>query len=203
MTKIRCSQSLDSAGHEYLSVVINSASRMRQLLNDLLEFSRVASISEPFKAIDPQRIAREAADIFEDIIEKTGGLIEIKNMPAIEADETQIRRLFQNLIGNALKFRRDEPPRISIYARQEEQGICKIFVKDNGIGFDTQFAERIFKPFQRLHTRGEYEGTGMGLTICRKIAERHGGTISAESEPGKGSIFIVSLPVKQGRGEDV
>ncbi|MGA2228521.1 MAG: ATP-binding protein [Syntrophobacteraceae bacterium] len=122
-------------------------------------------------------------------------------MPAIEADESQMLLLFQNLIGNALKFHSGEIPHIKVYGKLDRKGICEILVEDNGIGFDRQFAERIFKPFQRLHNRGEYDGTGMGLSICRKIVERHGGNIRAESEPGKGSTFIIRLPVKQNQFE--
>ncbi len=176
---------------------------MRQLLRDLLEFSRVATRPEPFKKIDLVEIVREAADVFEASVKETGCQIEIENMPAVEADETQMLGLFQNLIGNALKFRGAETPHIKIYGRLDRKRICEIFVKDNGIGFGPQFAELIFKPFQRLHSRSEYDGTGMGLAICRKIVERHGGTIRAESEPGKGSTFIISLPVKQGRWEGI
>ena len=134
-------------------------------------------------------------------VKETGAQVEIENMPAIEADGSQILRLFQNLIGNALKFRGPETPHIKVYGKADSRGVCEIFVKDNGIGFDPQFAELIFKPFQRLHGRNEFEGTGMGLAICRKIVERHGGNICAESEPGKGSTFIIRLPVKQDRWE--
>jgi len=146
---------------------------------------------------------REAADVFETSAKETGCQIEIQNIPAIESDESQMLRLFQNLIGNALKFRGDETPRIKIYGKLDEKSICEIFVKDNGIGFDPQFAELIFKPFQRLHNRNEYDGTGMGLAICRKIVERHSGNIRAESEPGKGSTFIIRLPVKQAKLEGI
>ena len=197
MTQKRCASTLDSAGQDYLDRVISSASRMRQLLKDLLQFSRVASIPGEFKLINLEKIAREAANLFENTIKETDALIEIKAMPAMEADEEQMLRLFQSLIGNAFKYRGKEPPRIVISATQDEQGICEISVNDNGMGFDQQFAERIFKPFQRLHTRSEYEGTGIGLAICRRIVERHGGMISAASEPGKGSTFIIRLPVKQ------
>jgi len=197
MAKTRCAPALDSASHDYLDRVVSSASRMRQLLRDLLEFSRVAAKSEPFKKIDLVKIVREAADIFEASVEETGCQIEIENIPAIEADETQMLGLFQNLIGNALKFRSAETPRIKVYGKLDRKKICEIFVKDNGIGFDPKFAELIFKPFQRLHSRSEYDGTGMGLAICRKIVERHGGSIRAESEPGKGSTFIIRLPVRQ------
>ncbi len=203
MAQNRYASTLDGAGQEYLDRVISSASRMRQLLSDLLQFSLVVTRSEPFKVIDLDRIVREAADLFEEDLKKSGGLIEIGAMPAVEADEIQILRLFQNLIGNALKFRSAEPPKIVIHAEQAGSGICEIFVKDNGLGFEHQFAERIFKPFQRLHKRNKYEGTGIGLTICRKIAERHGGSIRVESELGKGSTFIIRLPVKQDRREGI
>jgi len=197
MAKTRCAAALDSASHDYLDRVVSSANRMRQLLRDLLEFSRVAAKSEPFKKIDLVKIVREAADIFEASVEETGCQIEIENIPAIEADETQMLGLFQNLIGNALKFRSAETPHIKVYGKLDRKRICEIFVKDNGIGFDPKFAELIFKPFQRLHSRIEYDGTGMGLAICRKIVERHGGNIRAESEPGRGSTFIIRLPVRQ------
>ena len=192
----RCAPVLDSTSKDYLDRVVNSASRMRQLLRDLLDFSRVATRLEPFKKIDLVKIVREAADVFEASVKETGCQIEIENIPAIEADETQMLRLFQNLIGNALKFRSGETPHIKVYGKLDRKRICEIFVKDNGIGFNPKFAELIFKPFQRLHGRSEYDGTGMGLAICRKIVERHGGSIRAESEQGKGSTFIIRLPVK-------
>jgi PAS domain S-box-containing protein len=201
MTVKRCAPVLDSTSKDYLDRVIKSASRMRQLLSDLLQFSQVATKPEPSEKIDLVKIVREAVDVFEDTVKNTGALVDIENMPSIEADESQMLRLFQNLISNALKFHGGETPRIKVYGKLDRKGICEIFVKDNGIGFDPKFAERIFKPFQRLHGRGEYDGTGMGLSICRKIVERHGGTIRAESEPGKGSTFIIRLPVKQGRWE--
>ena len=201
MAQKRCTPVLDSTSKEYLDRVVNSASRMRLLLRDLLEFSRVATRPEPFQRIDLVKIAREAADVFEASVKETGCQIEIESIPVIEADESQMLRLFQNLIGNALKFHSGETPRIRVYGKLDRKKICEIFVQDNGIGFDPQFAERIFKPFQRLHPRNEYDGTGMGLAICRKIVERHGGSIRAESEPGKGSTFIIRLPVKQDRWE--
>jgi light-regulated signal transduction histidine kinase (bacteriophytochrome) len=172
-------------------------------LSDLLQFSRVATRPELFKKIDLVKIVLEAADIFEASVKETGCQIEVENMPAIEADEAQMSRLFQNLIGNALKFRGGETPRIKVYGKLDKKRICEIFVKDNGMGFDPKYAELIFKPFQRLHGRSEYDGTGMGLAICRKIVERHGGSIRAESEPGKGSTFIIRLPVKQDQWEGI
>ncbi len=203
MAQNRCGPALDSARKGYLERVTSSASRMRQLLDNLLEFSRAATRTEPFKRIDLAKIVREAADVFEAPLGEAGGLVEIENMPATEADETQLFLLFQNLIGNALKFRREEPPRIKVYAKLDGQGNCEIAIRDNGIGFEKQYEELIFKPFQRLHKSREYGGTGMGLAICRKIAERHGGSIWAESEPGKGSTFIIRLPIKQVKCEGV
>ncbi|MGO9311289.1 MAG: sensor histidine kinase [Syntrophobacteraceae bacterium] len=197
MAKHRCSLAPGDPGQEYLDRILNSASRMRHLLRDLLQFSRVATRLEPFKQIDLHKIAREAADVFEKDILETGCSVEIENMPVIEAVETQMLQLFQNLIGNALKYRSKESPLIRIYGKHDEQGFYEISVEDNGIGFEQQFERLIFKPFQRLHGRGEYEGTGMGLAICRKIVELHGGSIRAEGEPGAGSTFIIRLPLKQ------
>ena len=202
MAKKRCAPVLDSTGNDYLDRVINSATRMRQLLSDLLDFSRVATRPEPFKKIDLVKIAEEATDVFEASVKEAGCQIDVESIPAIEADASQMSRLFQNLIGNALKFR-SETPHIKVYGKLDGRRICEIIVEDNGIGFDPQFAELIFKPFQRLHGRNEYDGTGMGLAICRKIVERHGGNIRAESEPGKGSTFIIRLPVKQDRWEGI
>lgn len=197
MAQKRCGPALDRTGLEYLDRVMNSASRMRQLLDDLLQLSRMDSRPEPYKAVDLHRIVREAVDVFEETIREAGGLVEIGDIPVVEADETQILRLFQNLIGNALKFRGDAKPVVRIHAKPDGRSGCEIFVEDNGTGFDQEYAELIFKPFQRLHSRGQYEGNGMGLTICRRIVERHGGSIRAESRPGKGSTFIIGLPVKQ------
>jgi PAS domain S-box-containing protein len=193
----RSAPALDSTCQNYLRRVLNSASRMRQLLRDLLLFSRVGAEPQPFKRIDLGGIVREAADVFELVVKNGGSLIEIGTMPVIEADESQILQLFQNLVGNSLKFRGDQTLQINIYTKQTANGMCEIHMEDNGIGFDQHFAEHIFKPFQRLNGRNVYEGTGMGLAICKKIVERHGGSIRAESEPGKGSKFIIRLPVKQ------
>ncbi len=195
----RCASALDATGQEYLDRVVNSANRMRDLLRDLLQFSRSAANPEPLGKIELNHLAREAADVFEPVIKESDCRIEIGNLPTIEADESQMLRLFQNLIGNALKFRSDGTPYIKVHGKSDRKGTCEIIVEDNGIGFDQQHAELIFKPFQRLHGGGAYQGTGMGLAICRKIVERHGGTISAESEQGKGSKFVVRLPVKQPR----
>ncbi len=197
LLKTRYSTALDESGVIYLERIINSVARMRDQLYDLMEYSRVATRPEPRKQADLGKIAREVLKSFEEKIRETGAGIEIGTLPIMEVGEHQISRLFQNLIGNALKFRSEAPPVIKIDSDCRNGEYCEIFVRDNGIGFEQEYAELIFKPFQRLHGRGEYEGTGMGLAICRKIAERHGGSIRAESKPGRGSKFIVKLPVKQ------
>jgi light-regulated signal transduction histidine kinase (bacteriophytochrome) len=197
MVKKRGGPRLDKTSQDYLDRVIKSASHMRHLLGDLLKLSKIITELKPFHAIDLFSIVKEVREVFEAPLKETGGRIEVDKMPVIEADETQLRQLFQNLFGNALKFRDQNKPLIRVYGHVADHGFYEIFVKDNGIGFDPEFAERIFIPFERLHGRNEYEGTGMGLAICRKIVERHGGTIRAESEPGKGSTFIIKLPLKQ------
>jgi PAS domain S-box-containing protein len=198
MAKKHLVSSLDNKGRDYLDLIANSASRMRQLLNDLYQLSMVTGKLEPFKVTDLEKIAHEAADLFAEDLHKTGGVVKIQSLPGIEADETQMLRLFQNLIGNSIKYHGIESIQIEISAKHNGE-ILVIFVKDNGIGFEQEFAERIFKPFQRLHTRGEYKGAGMGLAICRKIVERHNGSIRAEGLPGKGSTFIITLPINQDR----
>ncbi len=194
--KTKCAPKLDSTEQKYLDRVFNSSDRMRQLLKSLLEFSRAAGKPEPFKKIDLDKIVQEVTEFFEEKLKESGGVIETENMPDIEACETQMLSLFQNLIGNALKYRSGKSPQIKVYSKLNDERECEIFVQDNGIGFDQHYSELIFKPFQQLRKK-DYEGVGMGLTLCRKIVERHSGSIRAESEPGKGSIFIIRLPLKQ------
>ena len=130
-------------------------------------------------------------------IDEVQATVEIGDLPTIEADPLQMRQLLQNLIGNALKFRRDDEPPVVRVTAEKGDGLWRITVADNGIGFDRRQAERIFGVFQRLHGRTAYEGTGIGLAICRKIAERHGGTITADGVPGAGATFTVTLPERQ------
>ncbi len=183
----------DKTVEEYLERMNASASRMRQLLNDLLQFSKITTKPKSVTPVDLGKIAWEAAGLFEEDLKKSDGRLEIENLPAITADETQILRLFQNLISNALKYRSEKNPCIKIYSKNNGN-YCEILVKDNGIGFDQKYNNQIFKPFRRLHPKNKFGGSGIGLAICRKIAESHGGSINAESEPGEGSTFIVRLP---------
>ncbi|MGD0233531.1 MAG: ATP-binding protein [Syntrophorhabdales bacterium] len=202
--------SLDAEGLDYLDRMQSAAVRMQALIQSLLNYSRVTSKAQPFSQIDLAAVAREAVGDLEASIKETDGRVEIGDLANIDADSTQMRQLFQNLIGNALKFHGDEKPVIRVYGETVENpgpkksasrdGGYRIFVEDNGIGFDEKYLDRIFTPFQRLHGRGTYEGTGIGLAICRKIVERHGGTITAKSTAGKGSTFIVTLPANQPKG---
>ena len=159
-------------------------------------YSRVTMKSEPFAWVDLEELAKEALRDLEIPIQETGARWKWASCP-IQADPVQMRQLFQNLIGNALKFHRGSPS-IKIYGEACWEGTCKIMIEDDGIGFDEIYLERIFQPFQRLHGKSSsYKGSGMGLAICRKIVERHTGSIVARSVQGQGSTFIVTLPLKQ------
>lgn len=197
LLEVTCQDSLSDRGRDYILRMAKSANRMSALLNDLLNYSRVAARPEPFVSINLAEVAREAVSDLELAINRAGGSVEIGSLPTTEGDPIQMRQLFQNLISNALKYRRaGEQPKIKVSGEMTDKA-CLLYVADNGLGFDEEYLDRIFKPFQRLHGRNEYEGTGMGLAICRKIAERHGGAITAKSTPGQGSVFIVTLPQKR------
>ena len=213
--KEKCGDVLSEQGRDYIERMQNAAGRMQTLIDDLLTLSRITTRAQPFVEVNLDKVTREVLSDLEVRIHQTNGHVEVGKLPAIEAEPVQMRQLLQNLISNALKFgREEEPPVVKIYSQlimsqqrspDEEASITEsyqIIVEDNGIGFDEKYLDRIFNVFQRLHTRSEYEGTGMGLAICRKIAERHGGSITAESTPGRGAKFIVTLPTKQPRGEN-
>jgi chemotaxis family two-component system sensor kinase Cph1 len=199
---------LDDEGKDYLERMQKAAERMQNMINALLSYSRVTTKAQPFTRVNLADSVREALSNLEILIERTDGRIQVEDLPTLDGEPLQMIQLFQNLIGNGLKFhRKEEPPVIRVraqMARSSEdrfQGrygsTWKIYVEDNGIGFDENQLERIFLPFERLHGRGAYEGAGMGLAICRKIVERHGGTITATSTPGKGSTFSITLSAKQ------
>lgn len=200
--KQRYQTALGEDGRMYVERMQSAVKRMRALINDLLDYSRVTTKARPFA---PVALSEVLAGVLSDLqmrIESSGGEIVTGPLPIIDADATQIRQLFQNLIANALKFHRPGvPPRVEITTATTTSATSEprveIRVVDNGIGFDMKYAERIFGIFQRLHTRAEYEGTGIGLATCRKIVERHGGTITARSAPGEGATFIIELPVRQ------
>ena len=199
----------DDQGRDYLDRMHGAAGRMHTLINDLLTFSRVTTKAQPFERIDLNKIASDVLNDLETTIEQAGGRVEISELPAIDADPLQMRQLFQNLIANALKFQKpDSEPVVRIDARTVKKNtsdtdssasneFVEISFADNGIGFDEKYLDRIFTPFQRLHGRNEYEGTGIGLAVCRKIVERHGGSLTARSAAGEGATFIATLPVIQ------
>jgi PAS domain S-box-containing protein len=194
--KAKYSEELPPQARDYIERMQAAAKRMQVLINDLLTFSRVTTKAQPFVPVDLGEVAREVAHDLEVRAHDAGGEIVIGALPAIEADPLQMRQLLQNLAGNGLKFHRDGVPPVVEIAGEVEDGRARITVADNGIGFEEKYAERIFTMFERLHGRGKYEGTGIGLAICRKIVERHGGEIAARSTPGQGSTFVVTLPVK-------
>ena len=200
-----CATELGEQGRDYLSRMQASATRMRSLIDALLTFSRVTTKAQPFVEVNLDAISKEVLSDLEDRIERIGGRVKIETLPTIEADPLQMRQLLQNLIGNGLKFARPgQAPIVEVASRslppaEGDSSIPRLVlsVRDNGIGFEETYLDRIFELFQRLHGRQEYEGTGMGLAICRKIVERHGGTITAKSAPDEGATFLINLPVRQ------
>jgi PAS domain S-box-containing protein len=193
---------LDETGKDYLKRMRDASQRMQTLINDLLTFSRVSTRAQPFARVDLNEIIEEVISNLENQIDRTQGKVEFGKLPVIEADPTQMYQLLQNLINNGLKFHQEEVTPVIRVSASNAHERCKLTVKDNGIGFDMQYLDRIFKPFQRLHGRQEYEGSGMGLAICRRIVERHSGEITAYSAPGEGSAFIITLPMHQTNGEN-
>jgi light-regulated signal transduction histidine kinase (bacteriophytochrome) len=193
---------LDETGRDYLKRMRDASQRMQTLINDLLAFSRVSTRAQPFDKVNLNSLIQEVISDLENQIDRTQGKLEISDLPRIEADPTQMHQLLQNLINNGLKFHREDIPPIVQVSANILGTECQISVKDNGIGFDMQYLNRIFKPFQRLHGRQEYEGSGMGLAICRRIVERHSGEITAVSALGEGSTFMVTLPIYQSKGDN-
>ncbi len=190
---------LSAQGRDYLERMNKAASRMGTLIDDLLTFSRVMTQSHPFTIVDLAEVAREVVDDLEHRLESCNGRIEIGHLPLVHADRTQMRQLLQNLLSNGLKFHRPEvAPLVRIAEVEADQTAgnneIRFAVSDNGVGFDEKYADRIFGIFQRLYGKGKYEGTGIGLAVCRKIVEHHGGQIIAHSTPGVGSTFTVTLP---------
>ena len=184
---------LDEKADKYIAYAVDGATRMQQLISDLLTFSRVGKQQKPHTAVPTSEIVDQTVADLEVAIQESRGVVTRADLPTVSADRGQMGQLFGNLIRNGLKFRTDEPPRIHVDA--ERNGQAWVFsVRDNGIGIDTEFSERIFRAFQRLHERNKYPGTGIGLAIAKKIVERHGGRIWIESEPGKGTTFFFTIP---------
>ena len=197
--KTKYETGLGPEGLDYLSRMQNAAARMQVLIQDLLSLSRVTSNSKPFTPVDLGDVARTVVSDLEMRIQDAGGQVDIGALPVIFGDRGQMAQLFQNLIGNGIKFRKPgEKPVVKIsseiHALANGASGWQITVEDNGIGFDEKYRDRIFQIFQRLHGRSEYEGTGIGLAICRKIVDRHNGVISAIGTPGAGAKFVILLP---------
>jgi len=185
---------LDAKGREYIAYSMEASTRMSQLIIDLLEYSRVSRMARQLYPIDAGKALARALTNLRGTIEETGAAVTYDDLPTVMGDVIRLSQLFQNLIGNALKFRSmDQPCKIHISARQKD-GHCEFSVKDNGIGIDPRQHERIFAIFQRLHGRNKYPGTGIGLAICRKIVEYHGGRMWVDSQPGEGATFYFTLP---------
>jgi PAS domain S-box-containing protein len=188
---------LDGDAREFMAYVVDGASRMKQLIEDLLAYSRVGTKGGEFRPVAADAALRRALFNLRAGIEEAGAAVTYDALPTLPADEVQLGQLFQNLIGNALKFRSNSVPRIHV-AVKEKDAEFEFEVRDNGIGIEPQYYQRIFMVFQRLHNKGEYPGTGIGLAICKKVVERHGGRIWVESRQGEGSSFFFTLPKQQG-----
>jgi signal transduction histidine kinase len=204
MLERRAAEELSGQNRELVERIRTSSGRMSGLVEDLLKYARVRGQKVPFERVELRPVVQEVLCDLELRLERTGALVEIGALPAVKAHRFQMRELFQNLIANALKFADpSRSPRVEVLVRPgAPEGFAEISVADNGIGFEPEDSERIFAPFARLHPRGDYEGSGVGLAVCRAIAERHGGGIRAESEPGKGSVFFVLLPLADAAKEE-
>ncbi len=199
---------LDEEERNYIERMNNAAERMSQMLSALLNYSRLNTHARPYQTVDLNKAVEDVLQDLEVTIMKAKGSVEVSSLPVIEAEPVQMRQLFQNLISNGLKFHKTGvAPLVKIFvAHQEEESqvsdslaekMVTLVVEDNGIGFEPELKERLYQPFSRLVGRSEYEGTGIGLSICRKIVERHGGSIEAYSQPGEGARFVIQLPLQQ------
>jgi PAS domain S-box-containing protein len=191
----RYKDQLDQDAKDFIFFAVDGANRMQHLINDLLDYSRVTTRGKPFVKLDLSVVLGHAIANLQKKIQETGAMIVNDDLPFVYGDEVQLVRVFQNLLDNAMKFRGDEPPRINVSAKTIDDKI-QISLTDNGIGIDKIYSDRVFTIFQRLHTKVEYPGTGIGLAICKRTIERHGGKIWFESEPGKGTTFYFTLNFK-------
>jgi signal transduction histidine kinase len=211
----KCADELGEQGQDYLRRMQSAATRMHSLINGLLMYSRVTTKAHPFKPVDLGTVIEDVISDLELRIDQSGAKVEVSELPTIDADPIQMHQLLQNLVSNALKFsNKDEPLVVTVSSsliQDNENGSdssrassdqYEITIEDTGIGFDEKYADRIFGVFQRLHGKNEYEGTGIGLSVCKKIAERHGGSIAAKGTLGEGAKFIVTLPTKHSDGEE-
>ncbi len=208
--QVKCKDQLNEQGQDYLARMTGAADRMQKLIYDLLVYSRVSTKAEPFTLVDLSKVVANVMSDLQVSIETTDARISVDALPVVEGDESQIQQLFQNLISNAIKFRKpDTTPELHIRLAPQNSAApgnipvhlvtnsCCLIIEDNGIGFDNKYTEKMFGMFQRLHGRSQYEGTGIGLAVCKKIVDRHRGTIKAIGEEGKGAKFVIQLPLTQ------
>jgi PAS domain S-box-containing protein len=190
-------ENLGETGADYINRMQSASARMQKLIDALLIYSRVTTKAKPFEQVNLNEIVEDIVSEYDNLLEKADAKIVIEKLPVIQADEFQLSQVFHNLISNAIKFRKEEAPlEIKIYQVDEDhvpKEYIQIVVEDNGIGIDEKYSNKVFEVFEKLHDKQKYEGTGMGLAICRKIVERHGGTITFKSKPGEGTLFILNL----------
>ena len=189
----RAAEDLTEAGRGYLQQLTEAGVQMQQMLEAILDYARVSSRGREFEEVDLEAVLAEVIENLGGEVEASGGVVTHDPLPAVRADPAQMLRLLQNLVGNALKFRRGPAPKVHLSAG-EEDGFWRLRVRDDGIGIPAAERQRVFKMFERLHGDSDYPGSGVGLTICKRIVERHGGTIAVEDSPGGGSTFVVTLP---------
>ena len=189
---------LDSDADEFISYAVDGCNRMQGLIQDLLAYSRAGTDTKAHRAISSDKALKEALTNLRTTIEESGAIVTHDLLPDITTDDTQLAQVFQNLVGNAIKYRSAEIPHVHVSAAKNGGNEWIFSVRDNGLGIDPQYFERIFVLFQRLHGQKEFKGTGIGLTICKKILERLGGSIWVESQPEKGSTFHFALPGRDG-----
>jgi two-component system sensor histidine kinase/response regulator len=185
---------LDDDGREFIGYAVDGAKRMQGLINDLLTYSRVGTKARPFEPVSLAAVAATALSHLRVAVAESGARVELGELPQVQGDAPQLVQLLQNLVGNAIKFRGAEPPLVRLDARPEGPAWWHLRVSDNGIGIEPAYFERVFVLFQRLHSRSAYPGTGIGLALCKRIVERHGGRIWVESQPGQGAAFHFTLP---------
>ncbi|WP_345782550.1 ATP-binding protein [Halostagnicola sp. A-GB9-2] len=191
----RYTDDLDDDAEEFIEFAVDGAERMKEMIDALLEYSRIETQGEPFEQVDLEEIVRDVQKNLEVQISETGATIDVDSLPEVIADERQLRQVFQNTVSNAIEYSEDEPPQVHISADRDGMKWI-VSVRDEGIGIPRKNQADIFDVFQRLHTQEEHAGTGIGLAICQRIIERHGGDIWVESEPGEGATFFFTLQSK-------